>query len=54
MAVEVDSRKLELIALSLLSAFGVGVALALDRNIIAAVFAVESVAALVAAILRSR
>jgi hypothetical protein len=52
--VEVNSRQPELIALSLLAAFGVGVALAFDRNIIAAVFAVESAAALVAAILRSR
>jgi hypothetical protein len=49
-----DSRHLELIALSLLAAFGFGVALTLDRDIIAAVFAVESLAALAVAILRLR
>jgi hypothetical protein len=51
---EMDSRRLELIMLSLLAAFGCGIALTLNRDIIAAVFAVESVAALVAAIVRSR
>jgi hypothetical protein len=52
--VELDSRQLELIALSLLAAFGCGVAWTLDQNIIAAIFAAESAAALVAAILRSK
>jgi hypothetical protein len=52
MAVEMDSRHLELIMLSLLAAFGFGIALALDRNIIAAVFAAESLSALAVAILR--
>jgi hypothetical protein len=52
--VEVNSRQVELIVLSLLAALGFGVALALDRDIIAAVFAAESAAALVAAIFRSR
>jgi alkylhydroperoxidase/carboxymuconolactone decarboxylase family protein YurZ len=37
--VEVDSRQLELIALSLLAALGCGVAWTLDKDIIAAVFA---------------
>jgi alkylhydroperoxidase/carboxymuconolactone decarboxylase family protein YurZ len=50
--VELDSRQLELIALSLFAALGCGVAWTLDQNFIAAIFAGESAAALVAAILR--
>jgi hypothetical protein len=50
----VDSRLLELIALSLLAALGCGVALTFDRNIFAAFFAAESAVAILAAILRSR
>jgi hypothetical protein len=53
-AVDVDSRLLDLIAFALLAALGCGVAWTLDRNIFAAVFAAESAAAILAAILRSR
>lgn len=53
-AVEVDLRQLELSALSLLAAVGFGVAWTLGKDIIAAVFVVESTVALVAAISRFR
>jgi hypothetical protein len=53
-AVEVDSRQLELSALSLLAALGCSVAWTLDQNFIVAIFAAESAAALVAAISRFR
>jgi uncharacterized membrane protein YuzA (DUF378 family) len=46
----VDSRIRELIALSLLAAFCCGLAGILDQNIFAAVFAAESVIAILAAI----
>jgi hypothetical protein len=46
----VDSRIRELIALSLLAAFCCGLAWTLDQNIFAAVFAAESVIAVLAAI----
>jgi hypothetical protein len=52
--VEVDLRQLELSALSLLAAVGFGVAWTLGKDIIAAVFVVESTIALVAATSRFR
>jgi hypothetical protein len=50
----VDSRIREVIALSLLAAFCCALAWTLDKNIFAAVFAAESVIAILAAIWLSR
>jgi hypothetical protein len=51
--VDVDSRLTELIALSLLAALGCGVTLAVDRDILAAIFAAWSAAGILAAVAQS-